>query len=305
VQLLLAAGLLPDLCSLLAIFISGSSKLYIAERGGLSSYAVAEEAGTARELIMATKGLTRTYLVRGLDRILYSRPPVWPEGTFEQAVEDEGRLVLSKERINDASELALAIRAMDQQAERFRLAISRRTGCPLTLRLEKSDEPNFDPPGVASVRSTARFSDHAKGTVLPQDPPSEMDQLPEVAARWILTLVETRAFSDYPDEAIKRLQLLIEELLPMHGACLDAAQHGQVQEVRWVRDFVSHPVCDRSGVCTFIAANLPGAVIRNHPQLEVQFDRTNVEHRNFVGRWESIARGLVNPLLDAAIRSLP
>lgn len=38
--------------------------------------------------------LQRTYLLRGLDRVLYSTQPQWHEGTFFQNQEEEGHLVL-------------------------------------------------------------------------------------------------------------------------------------------------------------------------------------------------------------------
>lgn len=254
---------------------------------------------------MTVNRLRRSYLLRGLDRILYSKAPDWDEGTFEQSVEDEGLLVLVKEGISSVSELRSAIGVMDSQAERFRLAISRRIGCPLTLKLERSDEPSFDPPGVASARSSIRFGAYAKGTVLPCDPPDQMEQLSELAGRWVQTLAETRNFSGYPDESLKRLYLLIEELSADHAACLTDEQSGYLEEIGWMRDFVSHPVCDRNQrMCVFISAALPSAVIRTEPKLAVRFDRTQVEHRNFIARYESRARDIVNPMLSAAIEAL-
>lgn len=248
--------------------------------------------------------LKRTYLLSGLDRILYSRPPEWPEGTFEQTTEFEGRLVLVRDFISNVSDLEIAIRQMDLQAERFRWAISRRTLRPLGLRLEKWEGPSFDPAGIASARSSGVFADEAEGHVLPRPPPAKMEQLPEAAARWILTLAEASTFDGYPDEVIKRLQLLIEELLTEHGACLHAEQRELAKQVKFVRDFVSHPELDRGLGRSFIATNLPSAIVREQPRLKVRFDRTNVEHRNFVGRYEVLARDLANPLLDAAIHGL-
>lgn len=255
--------------------------------------------------LMDTKTLRRTYRIRGLDRVLYTRPPQWPEGTFEQTQEDEGRLILHNNAIAAAAEVAPAMALMDLQAERFRLAVSRRTGCPLAMRLERSEEPDFGSSDVVRLASTAAFGDRVEVTVQPSDPPEQMEQLSEAAARWVATLAETRAFSDFPDEVIKRLQLLIEELIDDYGALLDARQRTQAQEVGLVRNFVSHPFCDKPKVCDFIRANLPSAVIATQPKLKVRFDRTRIEHLNFVGRWEPIARELVHILLNAAIRSLP
>lgn len=254
---------------------------------------------------MEPEALKRTYLLSGLDRILYSRPPEWPEGTFEQTSEFEGRLVLVRDFISNVSDLETAIHQMDLQAERFRWAISRRTLRPLGLRLEKWEGPSFDLAGLASARSTAVFTDEAEGHVAPRPPPAKMEQLPEAAARWILTMAEASTFDGYPDEVIKRLQLLIEELLPKHGACLDAEQRALARQVKLVRDFVSHPELHRDPGRSFIATNLPSAIVCDQPGSKVRFDRTDVEHRNFVGRHEVLARDMANPLLDAAIHGLP
>lgn len=252
---------------------------------------------------MSQSCLQRAYLLHGLDRILYSSAPDWAEGTFEQTEDGQGHLVLRATGLDSASQLQDAIRLMDEQAERFRLAISRRTGCPLTLRLTKSEEPSFDPPGIISGRSSIRLTASARITVVSQEPPAEMEQLAEAAARWVQTLAETKAFAAHPDEILKRIYLLIEELLDIHGACLTDKERRQVQEVRWVRDFVSHPSCNRPGVCAFIAPLLPSAVIATDP-IVVQFDRTQLEHGNFVGRYDPIARVIAHHLLSAAIAEL-
>jgi hypothetical protein len=247
--------------------------------------------------------LQRTYLLRGLDRKLYRTPPAWPEGTFLQDDEEKGRLILHVEEIASPQALASAIAAINQVAERFRLAIARRLGCPLTLRLEKSEEPNFDPPNLARVRDTIELSDHATCSIVPREPPTAIEQLPEAAARWILTLTEARYFSAFPDEVLKRLYLLIEELMEEHADQLSNEQRAVLPELKWLRDFVSHPVCRSQPLCKFIADHLPTAVISTMPW-EVRFDRTDLDHRNFVGRYDPQVRHIANILLDTAIRRL-
>ena len=48
--------------------------------------------------------LKRTYLLRGLDRVLYSTQPQWHEGTFFQNKDEEGHLVL---HVNEASPMTI------------------------------------------------------------------------------------------------------------------------------------------------------------------------------------------------------
>lgn len=257
-----------------------------------------------KEAFVPSNHLRRTYILRGLDRILYASEPQWKDGTFKQDVEHEGRLVLCQENISTAIDLRDAILESDRMAERFRLATSRRTECPLTMALEKSEQPSFDPPSLMRGHSSMRIGAHARGTAFPPEPPTQLEQLSEAASRWVLTLAEAKRFLGYPEETFKRLYLLIEELQVLYTDELDQEQRHDLEEIKWIRDFVSHPVCENQELCAFISQYLPDAVIRTDPKLAIQFDRTKVDHRNFVGRYETKARAIVYPLLDAAIRAL-
>ena len=252
---------------------------------------------------MLTNRLHRTYALRGMDRVLYSPSPQWAVGTFEQTEEDCGRLILWKDDIRSVTLLDDAIRILDQIAERFRLAISKRTGCPLTLNLEKTEEPNFDAPGVLRAHARVGASVRVSCAVLSRDPPMEIEQIPEEAARWILTLTETKNFGAYPDEVFKRLYLIIEELQNEHAHQLNENERTALQQMKWVRDFISHSSCNNKQLCTFIESHLPCAVVPNE-SAKVRFDRTNVEHRNFVARCDPIVRGMATKLLTAAIAAI-
>lgn len=249
--------------------------------------------------------LERTYLIEGLDRLLYSEPPSWPNGSFyQEKTEHFGQLVLRDEGISSAAELVTARSVMDRQAERFRLAISRRTGCPLKVRLTRCEEPNFDEPGSSCLTSRTITRDGADAVMSARAPPPEMEQLPEAAARWIQTIAEARSFDQHPDEVFKRFYLIIEELKPLYRQILDDDQIALTDELRWIRNFVSHHECDNTKVCSFIRSRLPDAVIHDAPTPTVRFDRTKVGHRNFIGRYEVIARTISNLLIDEAIAAM-
>jgi hypothetical protein len=249
---------------------------------------------------MTTRLLLRVYRIRGLDRVLYATAPTWPEGTFRNLDESEGELTLVKDGVGTPDALDQAKTLLDAQAERFRLAIALRIGCPLEMELLRSEDPDVYPPGVLHAVARVRVTGHASATVLPGAPPPALPQLPQSAARWVRTYTETRKFGGFPDEVLKRFYLIIEELWPVYGAHATTVQKQDEREILWLRHFVSHAQCRGSEVCTFIGRLLPSAIVATSP-MTVRFDRTSVEHRNFIGRFEPKARDLARWLMDTAI----
>lgn len=252
---------------------------------------------------MPSNFLRRTYVIRGLDRVLYSRPPAWSEGTFLQDEEDIGRLVLLKGDIPSPEALRQEIALMDSRAKQFRLAVSKRMVLPLTMKLERSEEPTFEKDDLVSLRSAAQFADELHPAVAPREPPAEIEQLPEATERWIATLTEAANFAGHPDEILKRLYLLIEELKGAYEPGWTTDERRLLKEVGLVRDFVSHPICKNKRVVELVAPQLPSAILRGDPP-RVRFDRTNIDHLNFVGRYDPKARELALRMLNAEIARL-
>lgn len=252
---------------------------------------------------MSSGRLRRTYRLAGLDRVLYSTPPAWEVGTFEQSVEDEGQLVLQLDDLSTPGAAELGLLQLDEIATQFRLAISKRIGRPLTLKLISSEEPDFGGSDMLVLSSAVGMSSVAGVTISPRDPPTQIEQIAVGAERWVATVAETAHFSDYPDEIVKRNYLLIEELGSEHGSVLSADLAASMDKAKWVRDFVSHPICGNPALCAFIAQELPSAVVSSDP-LKVRFDRSSLEHRNFVGRLQPLIERIANALVDAAIHTL-
>lgn len=252
---------------------------------------------------MSSTALTREYRFTGLDRILYDSEPQWREGTFHQVDLEEGHLVLRRDGISSPAQLAEAIAWSDLVAERFRLAISFRTKSRVNSKLVRSDSPRFEAAGTARLQDGMGLSDRADVAYQPRSPPSEIECLHESSARWVASLAEVRALSEYQDEALKRLYLLIEELVPHYAHLLDVGDRQKLVKIKYLRDFVSHARCGHVELCNYISAHLPSAVVCVAP-LKVGFDRTDIEHKNFVGRHQPDAERIVDVLLRAAIHGL-
>lgn len=215
-----------------------------------------------------------------------------------------GHLVLIRDGIASAEELVAAISVQDQLAERFRLAASWSLRRPIAMRLTDSQEPDFSPRGALSARALVRLTDCVSCEVTPRPPPATMPQLSEDAARWVHTMAETAPLSPYPDEVLKRLYLLIEEHWDSVSATASDAQREQERQAKLVRHFVSHATCDNKQVVAFVREHLPIAIVPGATPPAVRFDRTSLEHRNFVGRFDPVAGSLAIALVNGAIAHL-
>lgn len=248
--------------------------------------------------------LRRAYCVQGLDRIVYEGPASWPQGSFRQTDAESAELTLEREGIATRPELETAKLALDEDAERFRLALAFSTGTPLTLRLVRSDEPDVDPPGVLSAHAIFSATATAEGIMRPRPIPSAMPRLPVAAARWIHTLTEVPRLRGFPDEAVKRCYLIVEELWGDFEPRATSRQQQDARELKFVRDFVSHNECKNPALCEFVGGRVPSAVIATSPP-RVRFDRTNIEHVNLAGAYEPIGCSLARALIDDALTRLP
>lgn len=248
--------------------------------------------------------LIHVYRLSGLDRVLYSSDPQWPGGSYRalDSEKGEGELTLVATDIATPEALRLAQAELHERAEKFRLAISYRIGCPLVLKLQKEHLPDVDRSGVLAAKSTIQFTATLEATVLPNTPPAELPQLPIASAGWVQTLAEIQKFWTFQDEVLKRLYLIVEELWPRFSAQASEQQRQVRDQAKLLRDFVSHPQCESRQVVEFIAANLPSAVASLNGKQVVRFDRTDIEHRNFLGRFEPEAKMVACWLIDLAIQ---
>lgn len=249
--------------------------------------------------------LQRIYHLRGLGRILYSGLAEWPEGSFAQVEPDLGVLTLRQRGISTPDQLQRAIGDFDRRANEFLIAQTLDLNIPLRLKLEQSIEPDVDPPGVLRAHATFSAECTADLVMKPRPVPHSMPRAPLESARWVRTLAEASRFNEFADEVVKRAYLLIEELWPAYEPQASSQEVEHQQELKLVRNFVSHPECQGHEVVAFMTRNLPSSVVSGAMKPTVRFDRTSVEHTNFVGvRYQPIAIDLARKLVRAAIGRL-
>lgn len=246
--------------------------------------------------------LALTYQVRGLDRMIYDSLAIWDNSSFEVDENLVGTLVVYAEGITSGEQLALARTNLEKQVEEFVLALEWHYRSPLQQHRVSVKLPIIESAdGAIHLSDFMGLSDAASCHVHPGKVPALMPQIPLECRRWIVTLTETTRLSSYVEEQLRRHYLIIEELWDEFSDGLDATRETSKQEIKWIRDFVSHPVCDkRSALVSFISSLLPSAIVQGADKPTVRFLR-NVEHRNFVARYEVVSRVLATNLVQMKI----
>jgi hypothetical protein len=241
--------------------------------------------------------LIAEYTIEGLDRCLYSDKATWGGAEFEQDADLSGRLILRKEVTSNA-DAESATAELDEAANQLALALSWRIRRTVTARRIRLQRPSFDGNGEASAHSSLVATDQVEGSYGPPKPPPDvMPQIPAEGERLIKTVCEASAFGAFVEEQLRRHQLIIEELADEFESDLPG-QSALLDEIKLVRDFVSHPVCDRPKVVTFIRDHLPSALLPCGTK--VSFHRDD-EHRAFVARYEVKARVLAAKLISLTL----
>lgn len=259
-------------------------------------------------MVVSSQPSTRVschFKLTGMDRILYSPAPAWPNGTFNQTEEETAELVLFKDGITTMEQATDAVDHLSQLANGYRLYLMKWMRRPIALSSPRVFLPDLPPGDAISFVDTVGLRDFIESTTNPKAPPPELPLIHQRAERWLLTLAETASFSGFPEESLRRWFLLIEELLPLHESALDQADQMKIQPLRWLRHFASHSELTQPSAVAFITSELPSAVVPCSNGLVVRLDRSSVEHRNLFGRWGTHAQRIAQKLVDDAIASLP
>lgn len=258
-----------------------------------------------------------TYNIKGFDRVLYNKPPSWRNCEFSMNEDEKNGITallcvweeINYKEVNTIEQLERIEKELEQKVQSFILALKFMLKLPLKRELKEKKVPSIIlQDGSVHCSSIAIASDELESDYMLSAPPKEMPSLPLECEPWVLTLVEAAVFKSYVEEQFKRQHLIIEELWgefkhefndeEMQKLKLKKEEIGK--EIKWLRDFVSHAICNKKGVVKFISKNLPTSIVPGG----VKFLRGDVNHRNFVARYEAKSRQLAHHLVEKKIAEL-
>lgn len=123
--------------------------------------------------------------------------------------------------------------------------------------------------------------------------PKIMPSIPS-SLHWLAdTIVAADEMNQHPDHVMKMAFLIIEELKGKNT--LDAEE----EKMKYVRDFVSHPICKNIGLVSFVEAELPS----DRVTAGVQFRRNDKAHMAFVAKYAYPALQRAKELFNEKVKT--
>ncbi|MHB8880426.1 MAG: hypothetical protein ACYC69_02830 [Thermodesulfovibrionales bacterium] len=123
--------------------------------------------------------------------------------------------------------------------------------------------------------------------------PQSMPTVPPDLHRMAETIVAADELYKYPDLVMKLAFMILEDLKGLNA--LDAEE----VKMKYVRDFVSHPICGNPQLTAFVESELPSARATEG----VQFRRNDKEHMAFVSKYASPALQRAKELFNEKVRT--
>jgi hypothetical protein len=236
--------------------------------------------------------------IRGFDRVLYKEPAQWDKCKFSMNENLTAHLEIWECNIDSPEKLHSAVVQAKEKLRRLILSIEWAYGHELVSRVTNVYPPSFaNEEDILNISESLDLIDRIITQVEPREVPIVMPEVPLEAGRWVGIWVETNKLSDYVEEQLRRQYLIIEELWDEFQSTLDASIRADKKRVKLIRDFVSHASCDNPNVIALVEPDLPSAVITVNGTKSVAFQR-NVEHRNYISRFEVISRKLASSLVN-------
>lgn len=252
--------------------------------------------------------ITVTYQFTGFD-VLYNKKPSWNNCDFEMC--ENGDAILKIWKDFDKGDIDNIYYELANRVESFGLALKYQCYRNLEWKKLKCEKNILQNDGV--IKETIILSDEVIAETSLRTPPIEMPSVPISCKRWILTYSEAFMLNktEFVDEQLKRHYLIIEELWEElrneespseKGGKIKDIEIKDVDNIRNIRNFVSHPYCYGSEVKTLVSEELPSAITKKNNKPCVCFERDNIEHITYVARYEVKAREIAKKLIDEKIR---
>jgi len=254
------------------------------------------------------------YEIKNISRLYEETTASWDNAEFTFHKDFTGDLRLWGDGV-EPEQISETLRKLEERAESFRTALKylgnrlidfRKHGRPTYY----FDEHEFRP---KTEKEIAIITDYLRGrrefpalvsavlpmhtvhitTTFPPAPlPQNMPSIPTDLHRMAETLVAAEELVKYPDLIIKLAYLILEEL---EGTPSD--------EFRYVRNFVSHPICCYTPLVNFIEGEMPSAITVHNGTDAVRFIRNDNDHMAFVAKYAypalQRAKKLFNEKVDA------
>jgi hypothetical protein len=236
--------------------------------------------------------------IRGFDRVLYKETAQWDKCTFSMNENLTAHLEIWECNIDSPEKLHSAVVQAKEKLQRLILSIEWTYGRELLSRVTNVYAPSFaNEEDILNISESLELNDRVRIQAEPREVPMVMPEVPLEAGRWIGIWVEANKLSDYVEEQLRRQYLIIEELWDEFESTLDASIRTDKKRVKLIRHFVSHDKCGNPNIIALVEPDLPSAVITVNGTKSVAFQR-NVEHRNYISRFEVISRELARSLVD-------
>ena len=242
--------------------------------------------------------------VKGFNWRLLQEKAVWDNFQFSMPDEENGIIEAWIENIEVAEKVKPALKSLEERITRFVLALELKVCRELKWKVTQTTLPPY-----LTDNENIQLSDHVELTdkvtcsAAGGAPPSQFPEIPIEAERWVQTLVEACKFHGYVDEVFRREFFIIEELWNEFSLSFSPQERDERKNLKRIRDFISHGLCRNPDVIALVRQGLPQAFHSDNNGEYVRFER-NIEHRNFIARFQSKTREFARKLVELKLAQL-
>ncbi len=244
--------------------------------------------------------LQATYQLEGMSPP-YEHPPTWQNASLQPGDNNTALLSVWKDDVEDFD---AATEELDSIVKSCYLGL-KFNGYPRLflgdrLRLEKIPLDQGSLPMEPQVLGGGMICGGSAVISSIKLPPDKMPSIPLECERWVLTWSEVQGLPQkHVDEQLKREYLILEELWADYTP--SRKDDKLFEDIKLIRNFVSHPICDRTNVVKLVSQELSSASMTYRGKPAVRYERQNIDHRNYVCRYEALAHAFARQLIEKEI----